>query len=667
MRRKVSNGIPVSASLLEGANPEQSDVIQHGEGPLMVAAVAGSGKTFALVRRMAYLIEERGIDPWKILAMTFSKKAADEMNERLVSILGETQARVGTFHSWAYELLRNEQPAYKEWTVDDRDKFRVFVKDAVGFREMNWKGADLTKLMEYIAFCKACLAKPGSQLSLELAAKRFGGYQASMADEAYQRAERRRLDERYITFDDMLVVAVDLLRDPESGVLLRWGGRYDYVLQDECQDVNDAQNEIARLLSKEHRNYMVVGDPMQSIYAFRGARPETMLTFEQEWGARVIHMNRNYRCGRRIVEVANNVARPAVKRLPMEIVGERDVEGRISFQQTETLDDEAQHVLDVLREEKADGKRWGDFVVLYRTNAQSRAPEEVFLKARIPYTVVGGTNFYERKEVKDMLAYLRLAEGRGSADDVRRCINSPFRFLGRAYVERVMSLRGDEGSWTQRVLEAATQEGIQQRQIVSAQQWSSLVESAALEVKEGKRPNLILETLLQKTAYLDWLRREEGEESPENSRVSNVRELVRASTRFETTRELLDYIDQVIKDSRKAKAAADSGERPDRVTLMTIHRSKGLEWPVVFVIGANEGILPHGLCEEEEERRLAYVAFTRARDALHVSAIGMAAMGGAVRSIAVSRFVAEAGLPAFVRETAPVDAAAEGGGDGEAA
>lgn len=643
MRRKKISGGNGAGELLADLNTEQVEAVTHQDGPILVAAVAGAGKTRALVHRVAHLVRVAGVDAARILAVTFSKKAADEMNERLVKLLGTTSARVGTFHSFALELLRRERPAYKEWTIDDRDRYRIFVKDAVGFRNLNWREADVTKLCAYIGFAKACLVKPGVEASQQLAEKYFGRWQAGMADDAYRLAERRRVDERFITFDDMLTIAVDLLNEEE--VLARWQARYDYVLQDEAQDVNLAQNAIASSLSREHRNYMVVGDPMQTIYAFRGAQPEHLLEFEGAWGSKVVMMARNYRCGKAIVEVANKVAKPATKRLPMDIVAECEHEGTVTFSHVGTMDDEGNEVVSTLREEHASGRRWKDCAILYRTNAQSRGPEEALLKAKVPYVIIGGTNFYDRKEVKDVLAYLRLMEGRGKTDDVRRCINAPFRYLGRAFVERVMALRGDTRTWPERIRDASQGAGIQRRQQAAAEDWAHLIESVGVSIAQDKRPADILEDLLQKTGYLDWLRREEGEESPENSRVSNVRELVRAAARFESVKELLDYIDEVIRDARRAKQAAQSGERPDRVVLTTIHRSKGLEWGVVFVVGMNEGILPHGRTEdEEEERRLAYVAFTRAKDALHVSAVKQAALGSRVVELEVSRYVRDADL-----------------------
>lgn len=660
MARKKTDGV----DLLDGANPEQVEAIKHGAGPCLVMAGAGSGKTRCVVHRIAYLVRQLGVDPAAILALTFSKAAADEMNQRLVNLIGSTSARVGTFHSWAFEILRNERPAYKEWKVDDRDWYHKLIKGAVGYKGMNWRKADPNKLASYISFCKAEAAKPGSPESLALARDKFHfGWYAPSADEAYGRAEQLRVESRLITFDDMLTIALDLLRDP--GVLGRWMAKYSYVIQDEAQDVNRVQNELARAVAGGHRNYMVVGDSQQAIYGFRGARPDYILRFGSDWqGTREIHLHRNYRSGNSILLAANCIIDSSPSKLPFPLTPERGVEGTVTFDLRSDMDDEGDHVVERIREAMVDGRlgyHYRDMAVLFRTNAQSRGPEEKLLGAHIPYVVIGGTNFYDRKEVRDLLAYLRLAEGRGDADDVRRCINAPFRFLGRAFVERLMEMRGDGSDWPDRVRLCAQQERIQRRQQDSADAWAGLVEALARMVTAGCKPAEMVDHVVQQTGYDDWLRKDEGEESPENSRVSNVKELARSAGRFATVAELLDYIDEVVKAARKAKQGADSGEQPDRVKLMSIHRSKGLEWPVVLVIGMNEGILPHGRAEDEdEERRLAYVAVTRGRDVVHMSAVRSAGIGLKVRELPVSRFVGDAVASGVVSVTPEVQGAVVG-------
>lgn len=677
-RRPVPKAPLTRETLLNGLNPEQAEVVLHHLGPLLCAAIAGSGKTTALVRRIAMLWIEYAVEPARVLALTFSKKAAEEMTHRLVALLpGEVanEARVGTFHSLAFQFLREEMPDWKRWQTDDRDRYRTVVKDVLGFKGMRWDSADLTVVEQFIGRCKASCALPGSPEAFERAEAFYklnpcGQRMPALLAEAYERAEQERHARLLLTFDDMLLEMWWRLNESES-VRARWAARWDFVMQDECQDENRVQREIAEMLARDHRNYMVVGDPAQSIYGFRGADPSGILTFAEAWGAKSVALHRNYRSGDRIIAAANGVlaAMDEGSTLGTTITPERGIPGNVAVSSFGDVDGEAEGVVTAIREMQADGRSWRDFVCLYRTNAQSRALEEQCLAARVPYVVIGGTNFYERKEVKDVLAYLRLAAGRGTFDDVRRSINSPFRFLGREFVAKVeehasrVSAARESVSWTEivRDLAQSTAVRLQARQRESAWSWCDIVESMARRISEDRanmerdpvgtathterpRPAALIDEMLMRTDYVKWLTRDEGAESPENNRVSNIRELVRASERFNTVDGLLDYIAETLEAAERAKQGE---EGVDRVTLMSIHRSKGLEWPIVFLVGANEKLLPHGRAEDiNEERRLAYVAMTRARDVLNVSFVSRASFGPKVVDLDVSRFVVEAGLVA---------------------
>lgn len=643
-------------------NPEQRDVVEHVRGPILVGAVAGAGKTTALVARIANLVETHDVDPRRILAVTFSAKAAGEMNERLRGMIGETDARVGTFHSLANQIVREEKlaPGYR---LDERDRYRTIIKDVLGFRGMRWDSADLTTVSAYIGRAKASCALPGTPAALEVARKFYAVNPCAQRSpellaDAYARAEVARRDSMLITFDDMLLDAWHAMNSDES-TRARWASRWDFVMQDECQDENLVQREIASMLARDHRNYMVVGDPAQAIYGFRGSDPSGLLAFAGAWSAKVVHMHRNYRCGDAIAAAANGVLgamAPAAK-LDMSITAERGVAGDVLATRFVDMDAEATGVVAEILARGTDGAKWSSMAALYRTNAQSRALEEALLSNRIPYVVIGGTNFYDRKEIKDLLGYLRIASGRGEFDDVRRCINAPFRFLGKAFVEKVDSMHVDAQTWPETVRRTSATAGLQSRQRTSALEWCALVDTLTKRIAAGgddAKPAALIEEVLAETDFVRWITRDEGTESPENSRVSNIRELVRASERFVTVDDLLDYVDEQIEASKRAKVGQDS----NRVTLMSIHRSKGLEWPTVFVIGANEKILPHARCEDvEEERRLAYVAFTRARDTLRVSCVANAAIGPKVVALAPSRFVVEAGLAVVNASCVAKDAA----------
>lgn len=664
-----------SKRLLEGLNPEQEAAVVFGGGPILVAAVAGAGKTRALVHRVAYLVSERKVNPTRILAVTFSKAGADEMNDRLEKMLPGSGARIGTFHSVAFELLRAEVPGLNEWTVDDKDRFRYCVKDAAGYRELKVQDRfDLNLTCDFIGFCKANMARPHSDEAMAIARERYyykhgPKCDPHMMNNIYERADEIRRDRQLLTFDDMMLDAAELLQTNE-GVRQRWARRWDWVLQDEAQDQNKVQLVMGELLAKDHRNYLLVGDPAQAIYAWRGAMPSMLLSFEARWGAEVVKMARNYRCGRAIINTANRVldAMDPATRLDMHMICEKGTEGQVVCRQYQNLDDEAEAIAQDIAALIEDGTAPKEIAILYRTNAQSRAPEEALIGRRIPYMVVGGTNFYNRKEVKDLIAYLRIAEGRGSLDDVRRCINAPFRYLGKAFVDKVTTVakkaraqakkQGKRIHWPSVAREACDQGRVQYRQRQSADEWADLLTDAMERIKaqgEAERgseqwdtgkPVNILEDIVLATRYTDWLVRDEGEETTENSRVSNVRELIRAARRFPTVKELLDFIDDLTEASKRAQ----KGDKPNKVILTTLHRSKGLEWGNVFITGANEYVLPHARSEDiDEERRLFYVGVTRAKERLTISCVAEIAVGDRVRPASPSPFLFEAGLePVFM-------------------
>lgn len=399
-----------------------------------------------------------------------------------------------------------------------------------------------------------------------------------------------------------------------------------------------------------------------SLYSFRGASPHFMIDFEKQWNAKRIAMVRNYRCGRRIVEVANAVIGPAILRMPEEMVAERATEGEVRAISFADYDDEGRAVAQWAQRHQAGGGSLSDFVILYRMNVQSRAVEEALLKAKLPYLIVGGKGFYERKEVKDLLGYLRVVAGReGFGDDdgdaIRRCINAPFRYLGKAFVGRVMDLASDgRTDWVRVVREVSEQTGLQYRQRASASEWADIIERAAamatktqrrdprtdVTVEREESPADILTWIVDRTGYIAAVEKEEGEESIETSGGANVREMIRVSRAFATTTDLLDYVDAMIKAAAKQRRDQQAGG--ERLLLMSVHASKGLEFPSVWVIGCNEGILPHSKGDLEEERRIAYVAVTRAKDALTLSYVQNYVTRVGIREAEPSRFLLDAKL-----------------------
>lgn len=669
--------LPVSIQTFEaGLNPEQIEVVRYRGGPFRVLALAGSGKTECLGRLIAVLVAVEGVDASRILAVTFSKKGADEMGTRISRKFGVSGARVGTWHSLCYQIIREDRLEEASWEIEDSGpgtNAKVLLKAVLGWKGMDWKGADLSAVAGFISWCKAHLWEPDSTEAAAFAAVAFG-WQAGKATRAFQLYNEALAEKGLLTYDDYLVVAARHLRSSED-VRVSWASRWDYVLQDEKQDANLAQDVIAELLARDHRNYVVIGDCYQAIYGFRGSSPSYLAKFDETWpGARTVVLPRNYRSGRRIIEAANRIVARAVVDgidVPTRMIGERDCDGDVRVLCAESLDDEANTIADVIVKHTATGEtKLSDHTILFRTNAQSRALEESLLSRRVPYVVVGGVSFYERREVRDLLAYLRLAAGRGGTDDIKRSINTPFRFLGAKFVERVMAaaesaLEDDDFvNWHSIVGKVAEGERLQERQRVSARDWSEMLRLLQTRIEEGAteraraaaadappdplrveeaRPAALLEHVVRMTRYIDYLNKEEGGETTADSGAANVREMVRVAERFETAPELLDYIDETIKSARRQREDKQAGG--ERVLLMSVHRSKGLEWPHVYVAGMNELILPHVKGDPEEERRLAYVAATRARDVLVLSYVRRIATRAGIKDVEPSRFLRDTGLP----------------------
>lgn len=643
----------------EGLNPEQLEAMRHDEGPCRVLALAGSGKTTVVTRRIARLVAQ-GVEPGRILAVTFTKKAAGEMTAR-VRKLGAHEARVGTWHSFAYQILRDDRTRWADWEVERGGESKRALKEVLGYKGMNWLGSDATAVAAYIGRCKANLYKPGTTDALDAARREFGA-NALRADEAHLRFNDELAAREVLTYDDMLVFANDHLALEENRA--RWAARFDHVMQDEAQDESRAQKRLAELLAQDHRNYMAIGDANQAIFSWRGSSPEFIAAFEEEWpGARTVVLPRNYRSGRAIVAAANGILANAARfdgiATSLEMVGERDAPGSVEVRPTEDLDDEGANFAAWVKEKVAGGARYSEVMCLYRVNAQSRAVEEALLRERVPYVVVKGVSFYERREVRDLLAYLRVAaeRGEGSHPDVKRCINAPFRYLGARFVERLMDAAegGAAVGWTELVRRVAAQDGIQRRQRDGAEEWAAIVEGARDVARAGGEagwPAEILDGIVRRTRYLEWLTKDEGEESVENSGGANVREMVRVARNFATVGELLDYVDETIESSKRQRESGAAGG--ERVTLMTVHASKGLEAPHVWVLGCNDSVLPHGRGDPAEERRIAYVAATRARDSLVLSHVRTMATSAGIRDAHPSPYLAEveAALAALTRVNA---------------
>ncbi len=620
---------------LSGLNKQQCQAVLHGPGPCCVLAGAGSGKTRVLTFRIARLIEE-GVRPENILAVTFTKKAATEMVERLESLLGPgsvEELNIGTFHSICYRIIREEWRALGRRVPQVAEEYwqKRVVKNILAPQSqknpwgMDWD-LDVGQALAWISQQKNNLIGPQDKLIVpESQVFLEGRYR-----ELYRRYEKAKASENKLDFDDMLWWAFQLLRD-NPAILSKYQGLLQWLLVDEFQDTNLAQYEILKLLAPPQNNLFVVGDDYQAIYGWRSARVDFILKFASTWqGAVGIPLEINYRSTEDIVKYSNLLISHNDNQKQKTCRANRKAMAEPVFlaNDDEELEAEviAQEILSLTGGEQAK-YGYGDIAVLYRVNAYSRALEEAFIKAGLPHVIIGAVGFYERKEVKDILAYLRAA-ARGDEEAAKRVINVPNRYLGRAFVQAAERYQARHGcSFLEAVRDCP--EAAQRRYAVGVGQFLGIIEQVAAWVREGWSPEQMVTSLRKVTGYDAWLLKEEGgDEGPDNPRLENLAALVQAAARFKTVEEFLAYVDRATGKEPDHQEPAAGG----RVQLMTLHKAKGLEFAVVFMAGVSEGLLPHRKAVQyrdgeeiaeslEEERRLAYVGMTRAMDLLYLSSV----------------------------------------------
>ena len=634
--------------LLEGLNPAQYEAVTHGEGPLLVVAGAGSGKTRVLTHRIAHLIEARHVSPFEILAITFTNKAAGEMKERIGRLVGPVADKmwISTFHSASVRILR-------------RDARRLGYPSAFTIYDQ----ADAVRLTGYVIRDLNIDPKrfPPRSVHAAISAAKNEGFDAETYTERASVIHERRIADVYVEyqtrllragamdFDDLLGVTVELLRrEPE--VLEHYQGRFANVLVDEYQDTNPVQNDLVMLLGEDHRNVCVVGDLDQSIYAFRGADMRNLLEFEQTFpDATVVVLEQNYRSTQTILDAANAVIANNASRKPKDLWTEAGAGAPIVRFQGEDEGDEAQwlaHQISTLHD--GGDLRWSDLAVFYRTNAQSRVIEEQFLRSGIPYRVVGGTRFYDRREIKDALAYLKVVVNPTDEVSVKRVLNVPKRGVGDQTVGRLDAHARSHGMTFMDALRRWDEAGVGARSARGIETFVNLIDELATE--SGAGPATLLEQIVQRTGYAAELEAERSIES--EGRLENLAELVGMAREFDTVEAFLEQVSLV----------ADTDQLPDTddpsdtgVVLMTLHAAKGLEFPVVFMIGMEESVFPHmrSLTEPrelEEERRLCYVGITRARERLYLSHAWCRTLHGSTQYNPPSRFLDE--IPAGLIEEA---------------
>ncbi len=621
--------------LLEGLNPDQREAVVHEGGPLLVVAGAGSGKTRVLTHRIAHLMGERGVSPFEILAITFTNKAASEMKHRVGSLVGQVAEKmwVSTFHSACVRILRRDGSSLgypSSFTIyDQADAVRL---TGYVLRDLNVdpKRFPPRSVHATISSAKNELVSP----------ERYADEASSIFErriaEAYREYQARLLQAGAMDFDDLLGQTVRLFTE-HPAVLDHYRQRFRHVLVDEYQDTNKAQNDLVVGLAAGHRQVTVVGDGDQSVYNFRGADVRNFLDFERAFpDATTVVLDQNYRSTQTILDAANAVIANNVARKPKELWTDQGPGGRIVRYSAEDETDESAWVsTELARLHDGGTYRWGDMAVFYRTNAQSRVLEERLARVGIPYKVVGGTRFYDRREVKDALAYLKAAANPGDEVSVKRVINVPKRGIGDTTVARLDAWARTHNAPFSRALEEAEALGIKGPALRGINRFVELLTELRLLLAAGPGP--VLDAALARTGYLDELEAEHSVEA--NGRLENLAELVGSAREVDDVDTFLESVSLV------ADTDALDGDE-SQVVLMTLHSAKGLEFPVVFIIGMEDGVFPHlrslgEPTELEEERRLAYVGITRARELLHVSSAWSRMIFGSTQYNPPSRFLDE--------------------------
>ena len=630
-------------SLLTGLNKEQQQAVQHTEGPLLILAGAGSGKTKVLTVRIAHLLAQ-GVNPYEILAITFTNKAAKEMKNRVEGLVGDVANRIwlSTFHSFCAKFLRFELDNFlgynSNFTIYDTSDSQAVIKAALKALNLDDKYYPVGAMIAAISDAKNKLLFASD---FRKQARDF--YQQKVAD-VYEYYERELRKNNALDFDDLLLVAVKLLQSNEA-VLDKYSKRFRYVMIDEYQDTNHAQYLLAKLLASHWKNIAVVGDADQSIYAWRGADIQNILDFEKDYpNCTSIKLEQNYRSTKIILDAANAVIENNEGRPKKNLWTDKTEGAKIQHFTAQSEHEEAAFIGDTIaKKHDIHGVPYGDMAILYRTNAQSRVLEEALIKRALPYIMVGGTKFYNRKEIKDVLAYLRVLYNPFDDLSLLRIINVPKRSIGATTVAKLQDYaRANGTSLFMTLTQLHLVDSIKGKTKEKLEEFGILIFTLVAEM-EDRTVLDILESILDRTGYLAQL--EESTDPQDQARAENIGELLSVAKDFQDTNPsgtVEDFLEQValVND-------VDSFEQEEsKVTLMTLHAAKGLEFPIVFLGGLEEGLFPHSrtlmnLEEIEEERRLAYVGITRAEKELYISNATTRTVFGRTSSYLPSRFIDE--------------------------
>ncbi|MCO6276242.1 DNA helicase PcrA [Staphylococcus epidermidis] len=631
-------------ALVKNMNSEQSEAVRTTEGPLLIMAGAGSGKTRVLTHRIAYLLDEKDVSPYNILAITFTNKAAKEMKARVEHLVGE-EAQViwmSTFHSMCVRILRRDADRIgieRNFTIIDPTDQKSVIKDVLKSENIDSKRFEPRMFIGAISNLKNELKTP------EDAQKEANDFHSQMVATVYKGYQRQLSRNEALDFDDLIMTTINLFeRVPET--LEYYQNKFQYIHVDEYQDTNKAQYTLVKLLANKFKNLCVVGDSDQSIYGWRGADIQNILSFEEDYPeAKTIFLEQNYRSTKNILNVANEVIKHNSERKPKGLWTANSGGDKIQYYEAMTERDEAEYVVKEIMKHQRSGKKYSEMAILYRTNAQSRVLEETFMKSNIPYTMVGGQKFYDRKEIKDLLSYLRVIANSNDDISLQRIINVPKRGIGPSSVEKIQTYALQNNISMFDALAEVDFIGLSKKVTQECISFYEMIQNLIKE-QEFLEISEIVDEVLQKSGYRDMLDREQSIES--RSRLENLDEFMSVPKDYEENTPLEEQSLINFLTDLSLVADIDEADTQNGVTLMTMHSAKGLEFPIVFIMGMEESLFPHIRAikseddhEMEEERRICYVAITRAEELLYITNATTRMLFGRSQSNMPSRFLKE--------------------------
>ncbi len=628
--------------LIEGLNDKQKEAVLNTDGPCLVIAGAGSGKTKVLTHKIAYLMAEKNIKPWNILAITFTNKAANEMKQRVENLVGEAAKDmwIGTFHSICVRILRKTIDRIgfdSSFLIFDTSDQKTLIKECMKTLKIDDKMFTDKSVLAEISNGKNEMLEPKAYM-----VKYAGDFRREKIGEIYELYQKRLKENNAIDFDDIINFTIKILTE-NPDILEYYSEKFKYILVDEYQDTNKAQFTLVTILASRYGNITVVGDNDQGIYSFRGADISNILNFEKDYpGTKIIKLEQNYRCTGNILNAANAVIKHNENKYEKKLWTQND-EGELpTIHRADDEYDEGRYIVEQINHLKREEYfKNSDFVILYRMNSQSRAIEEILRREDIPYKIVGGLKFYERKEIKDIISYLRLIYNPSDNISLKRVINEPKRGIGKTSVDNVQEISENTGTSMFEIIKNAEQYGLN-RLKANSQEFINLIEEMRSKIKDLSISEIIKETL-NKSGYVKALEAEDTTEA--ESRIQNLEEFLTVAIEFEeqeAENSLADFLEGITLSSD----IDGMEETEDSVTLMTLHSAKGLEFNTVFLVGMEEGIFPGYKSigepkELEEERRLFYVGITRAKRYLYLTCSRKRTIFGSTSYNAISRFVNE--------------------------